>query len=326
LVRQNQGASSLSVAQLNAWKKRYVAALEAVLLNGESASFFANLGLDAEAPSQQASSQAAPSPSWQGSPAAQTTPAVRPSNVQIHRPSAHAAANRRRALVIGNARYAEVPVLDNSAHDAKAVAASLKRLGYEVSDHYDLNQRSFNRAIREFAISLRGGEEVVFYFAGHGVQLGSSNFLLPTDVGSNSPEQVRDESVDLQTVLSQFSASRAKFTLAMVDACRDNPFQTHGRSIGGRGLAPTSAATGQMILFSAGAGQQALDKLGPNDKERNGVFTRVLLKEMAVPGITVDHMLRRVRQEVVRLAQSVGHEQVPALYDQTIGEFYLSPP
>jgi hypothetical protein len=136
---------------------------------------------------------------------------------------------------------------------------------------------------------------------------------------------VRDESVDLQAVLNSFSESRAQFTLAMVDACRDNPFKGNGRSIGGRGLAPTSAATGQMILFSAGAGQQALDKLGPSDKTRNGLFTRVLLEEMEKPGVPVDGMLRKVRKEVVRLAKSVGHDQVPALYDQTVGEFYLNP-
>ena len=78
-----------------------------------------------------------------------------------------------------------------------------------------------------------------------------------------------------------------------------------------------------MIIFSAGTGQQALDRLGPSDKEPNGLFTRVFLKEMQKPGIPVDSMLRQVRKEVVRLAKSVGHEQVPALYDQTVGEFYF---
>jgi len=233
--------------------------------------------------------------------------------------------SKRHALVIGNAKYAQVPVLDNSVNDDRAIATNLKNIGFEVAAHYDVTQRSFNRAVREFTQQLKGGEEVVFYFAGHGVQLGSSNFLLPVDVGSDSPSQVRDESIDLQNILESFSEGRAKFTLAMVDACRDNPFKGNGRSIGGRGLAPTSAATGQMILFSAGAGQQALDKLGPTDKDRHGVFTRVLLKEMQTPGLPVDGMLRKVRQEVVRLAKSVGHEQVPALYDQTVGEFYLNP-
>ena len=115
----------------------------------------------------------------------------------------------------------------------------------------------------------------------------------------------------------------AKFTLAVIDACRNNPFPNKGRAIGGRGLAPTSAATGQMIMFSAGTGQQALDRLGDQDKERNGLFTRIFAKEMLKPGLSVDRVLRNVRNEVVRLAKTVGHEQTPALYDQAIGEFYF---
>ena len=110
----------------------------------------------------------------------------------------------------------------------------------------------------------------------------------------------------------------------MIDACRDNPFKTAGgRAIGGRGLAPTTAATGQMVIFSAGAGQQAMDKLGPTDKNKNGLFTRVFLKEMQKPGVSVDRVVRNVRNEVVGLAKSVGHEQVPAIYDQVVGEFYF---
>ena len=110
----------------------------------------------------------------------------------------------------------------------------------------------------------------------------------------------------------------------MIDACRDNPFKSSGRSvIGTRGLAPTTAATGQMIVFSAGTGQQALDKLGPNDKSKNGLFTRVFVKEMQKAGVSVDRVVRNVRTEVVALAKSVGHNQVPAIYDQVVGEFYF---
>lgn len=229
----------------------------------------------------------------------------------------------RYGLVVGNAAYKNVPVLDNSAKDAEAFGLALKEMGFQVSMHLDVSQRTFNKIVRDFKEQLKGGEEVVFYFAGHGVQLGSTNYLLPTDVGGDSAEQVKDEAIDLQRVLDSLSERDMKFALAVVDACRDNPFKGTGRSIGGRGLAPTSAATGQMIIFSAGTGQQALDRLGPTDKEPNGVFTRVFLREMRKPGVPVDSMLRQVRKEVVRLAKTVGHEQVPALYDQTVGEFYF---
>ena len=119
------------------------------------------------------------------------------------------------------------------------------------------------------------------------------------------------------------SDKKAKFTLAMIDACRDNPFKTAGRAIGGRGMAPTTAATGQMVVFSAGTGQQALDRLGNNDRDKNGVFTRTFLKEMQKSGTSIDRIVKNVRNEVAELAKSVGHEQVPAIYDQVLGEFYF---
>ena len=121
------------------------------------------------------------------------------------------------------------------------------------------------------------------------------------------------------------SDKKVKFTLAMIDACRDNPFKGSGRSIGGvaRGLAPTTAATGQMVVFSAGTGQQALDKLGPDDKDKNGLFTRVFIKQMQKPGITIDQLIRDIRTEVVNKAKAIGHDQVPAIYDQVVGNFYF---
>jgi hypothetical protein len=111
----------------------------------------------------------------------------------------------------------------------------------------------------------------------------------------------------------------------MIDVCRDNPFKGSGRSTGDEaiGLAPTTAATGQMVVFSAGTGQQALDKLGPNDKDKNGLFTRVFIKQMQKPGITIDQLIRDVRTEVVNKAKAIGHDQVPAIYDQVVGNFYF---
>lgn len=249
---------------------------------------------------------------------AATTPAV-------DNPVKPALMARRRALVVGNERYKNVPILQNAAEDARAISRTLTDLGYKVDTHIDLTERGFNRALRDFRADLKGGEEVLFFYAGHGVQMGNSNYLLPTDLGSDSAEQVRDESIELQKVLGDLSDQKPKFTLAVIDACRDNPFKHSGRSIGGRGLAPTSAATGQMVMFSAGAGQQALDKLGDKDKDKNGLFTRIFLEEMKKPGVPVDRVLRNVRQRVVEIARSVGHEQVPALYDQAVGEFYFNP-
>jgi hypothetical protein len=229
----------------------------------------------------------------------------------------------RKALVIGNDLYKHVPKLSNAAADAEAMAKSLEAVGYKVSKHLNLDEKRFKQAVRDFRQNLNGGDEVLFFFAGHGVQLGNANYLLPTDVQGDHEDQVKDDAILLQKVLDDLEEKKTKFALAVIDACRDNPFKGKGRAIGGRGLAPTSAATGQMIMFSAGSGQQALDRLGDNDKDKNGLFTRIFVKEMLKPGLSVDRVLRNVRTEVVRLARSVGHEQTPALYDQAIGEFYF---
>lgn len=232
----------------------------------------------------------------------------------------------KKALVIGNDTYEFVSKLQNARADAQAMAKSLSNLGYHVTLRTDLSERSLRAAIRQFKETVNSGDEVLFFYAGHGLQLAGTNYLLPTDIKGDSEDQVKDEALQLQRLLDDMSEKNAKFTLALIDACRDNPFPRRGRAIGGRGLAPTMAASGQMIIFSAGSGQQALDKLGPGDKSPNGLFTRLLLDEMYAPGTRVDNVVREVRKKVVEAARSIGHEQVPAIYDQVVGDFYFIPP
>lgn len=253
--------------------------------------------------------------------------ALRPAVLSTPIPSAPPSpplANRK-ALVIGNDRYTAVTPLLNARADAQAIGRTLASLGYRVTVRLDLDERQMKASLREFRTSLEGGDEVVFFFAGHGVQLGATNYLLPTDIRGESEEQVRDDAMPLQRILDDLADRRVKLTLAIIDACRDNPFPRTGRAIGsrGRGLAPTSAATGQMVVYSAGAGQQALDRLGPSDTEPHGLFTRMLLREMLTPGMRVDSVIREVRKRVVEAAQTIGHEQVPAVYDQVVGDFYF---
>lgn len=234
--------------------------------------------------------------------------------------------SNKKALVIGNDNYSYVGKLLNARADANEIGKSLSNLGYLVIVKNDLNEKEMKSAIRQLKNSVVGGDEVVFFYAGHGVQLGAANYLLPVDIKGDSEDQVKDEAIQLQRLLDDMAEAKAKFTLALIDACRDNPFPKSGRAVGGRGLAPTTAASGQMIIFSAGSGQQAMDKLGPNDKDPNGLFTRTLLKEMYAPGVRVDNVVREVRKKVVNAAKSVGHEQVPAIYDQVVGDFYFIPP
>jgi len=232
---------------------------------------------------------------------------------------------KRKALVIGNDLYRHVTRLDNARADARAMSQSLQTLGFNVTLALDQTERGLKETLRNFKSSVEGGDEVVVFYAGHGVQIGTTNYLLPVDIAGQNEEQVRDEAIQMQRILDDMQERRTGFLLMIVDACRDNPFKVAGRTLGGRGLAPTTAATGQMVIFSAGTGQQALDKLGADDKEPNGLFTRLFLREMEKPGVSVDRVLRTVRTEVARLARSVGHEQTPALYDQSLGDFFFKP-
>ncbi len=234
--------------------------------------------------------------------------------------------SHKKALVIGNDTYEFVAKLQNARADAQAIAKSLSDLGYNVTLKKDLTEKGMRAAIRQFKESVNSGDEVLFFYAGHGLQLAGTNYLLPIDIKGDSEDQVKDDAMQLQRLLDDMSEKNAKFTLALIDACRDNPFPRRGRAIGGRGLAPTTAASGQMIIFSAGSGQQALDRVGPGDKNPNGLFTRIFLDEMYAPGTRVDNVVREVRKKVVETARSVGHDQVPAIYDQVVGDFYFIPP
>ena len=229
----------------------------------------------------------------------------------------------RYALVVGNDSYQHISPLKNARADAKAMAEALRTAGFKVSLATDQKQGDFKKTLRNFKSQLQGGDEVIVFYAGHGVQIAGANYLLPIDMAGEDEEQVKDEAVSLQRVLDDLQDQKAKFSLAIVDACRDNPVKGRGRTVGTRGLAPTTAVDGQMILFSAGTGQQALDRLGDGDDSPNSLFTRIFVKEAAKPGVPIHQALRNVRTEVVRLAKSVNHQQTPAIYDQSTGEFFL---
>ena len=163
------------------------------------------------------------------------------------------ATERRLALVIGNDGYQHVGALRNARADAQAMAKGLEDSGFATTLKLDLSEKDMKAVLRTFKAQLQGGDVVVFFFSGHGVQLGGANYLLPVDIRGDSEDQVKDEAIPLQRVLDDLQEQKAKFSLAILDACRNNPFKSAGRALGGRGLAPTTAATGQMILFSAGA-------------------------------------------------------------------------
>jgi tol-pal system beta propeller repeat protein TolB len=245
-------------------------------------------------------------------------------SVSLTTPLAGCAA--RLALVVGNDRYQNVASLKNAGADAKAVAEALRKADFRVTLVTNRTLREMKDDFRRFRTALTANDDAVIYFSGHGVQIGATNYLLPTDVRDDSAEQVRDDSIALHELMLDLKVSSPRTTIAIIDACRDNPFERKGRHIGGRGLSTLSGlSTGQFVVYSAGEGELALDRLSDSDSAKNGVFARVLVREMEVRGITVQQLVRNVRIQVAQLAAAVHHEQVPSLYEQTLIDFYFYP-
>ena len=226
---------------------------------------------------------------------------------------------------MGNNAYSGLSPLVNAVADAELIAAELQRAGFAVKLVRDANRRSLLREIREFSARAEGGAEAVFYFAGHGIQVQNTNLLLPTDFQGRDDVEAHDEAVSLAWISNSLREAKARFSLLIIDACRNNPLpRSNGRTVGAeRGLAPVSPAVGQMVIFSAGTGQEALDKLGRGDTARNGLFVREFVRQMRRAGVPIDQMLRDVRDEVERQAATVKHAQRPALYDESKGQFYF---
>jgi len=238
------------------------------------------------------------------------------------------AAEKRVALVIGNNAYQQVKKLNNAVEDARAMSREFRALGFEVIEKLDIDQRGMKAAVREFVQKIANGGVGAFFYAGHGVQEGGNNYLLPVDIGAlTDPAALPDEAVELNgEIMARIGQVGAKFSLLVVDACRDNPFpKKAGRSIGGtRGLTAANAPEGMIVVYSAGVGQQALDRLNENDRDPNGLFTREFIREIKKPGLEVAEVVRNVRTRVKEQAAKVRHEQTPAIYIQA-DRFYLIP-
>lgn len=242
---------------------------------------------------------------------------------------AEPAAAKRVALVIGNDAYEDVARLEKAVNDAHTMAATLSEIGFEVIRATNVTRREMNRGIQSFASRLEAGDEALFFYAGHGVEIGGRNFLLPVDVPAASPGQenfIVSESVSVDRILDHIRSRNARISILMLDACRDNPFaQADSRGVGGtRGLARSIAPKGTFIMYSAGVGQLALDRLGGTDPDPNSVFTRSIIPLIRSPGLSLVQMARQVRRDVEKLAATVSHDQRPAYYDEVTGDFYFT--
>lgn len=241
-----------------------------------------------------------------------------------------AQAAKRIALVIGNNAYENVPKLMKAVNDADAIAAELSKLGFEVVKAEDVGRRALSRALVELEGKIGAGDTALIYFAGHGFAINGTNYLLPVDVPVASPGEeglIQDASFAASGLSDRLQEKGAGTVILILDACRDNPFALKGgRSIGQtRGLTRMDPAEGMFVLFSAGQGQSALDRLSDTDANPNSVFTRTLLTEMETPGQSMVQIAKKTQAKVRELAAKVDHVQVPAYYDQIVGDLYLSP-
>ncbi|MCM0019558.1 MAG: caspase family protein [Tagaea sp.] len=230
--------------------------------------------------------------------------------------AAPAFAAKKVALVVGNAAYAEAP-LRNPVNDARAVARQLRGKGFEVLLRENVSKAQFNDAVADFGEKLSAGDTALFFFAGHGMQVQGRNYLLPVDARITSEQRVRLEALDVEAVLDQTTAAKAKVSLVILDACRNNPFERRFRSTGG-GLAQINAPEGTLIAYATAPGRVAADGEGAN-----GLYTQALLKALAEPGLMVEEVFKSVRIEVARAS---GGSQIPWEASSLTGDFFFVPP
>ena len=204
------------------------------------------------------------------------------------------AQTRRVALVVGNANYPQKP-LANPVNDATDLAAALRRLGFEVLERQNRSADELRRDLADFQDKLSPGAVGLFYFAGHGVQGGRGlNYLLPVGVDYRRERDAELYGLEAGTVLRRMEESGAALNLVILDACRDSPLPSEGRSTASRGLGRMDAPTGSLIAFATAPGSTADE----NVRGRNGLYTQHLLRAIEQPGLRLEDVFKRVRRAV----------------------------
>ncbi|MBF0288104.1 MAG: caspase family protein [SAR324 cluster bacterium] len=223
---------------------------------------------------------------------------------------------RRIALVIGNSDYQKMGRLLNPENDAADMATALTDSGFQVTLKTNLDRTQMRQAIRDFGDELRNGAMGLFYFAGHGVQVNGSNYLIPVGANIQREDEVEDTAVDANLILRKMKSASNELNLVVLDACRNNPFYRSFRNAN-KGLARMDAPKGTFIIYSTRPGQVALDGKG-----RNSPFVKQFLEQMKVPGLEVGLMMREIAEG---LELETGSRQVPWMEGLITGRFYFTP-
>ncbi len=210
-------------------------------------------------------------------------------------------AAKRVALVIGNSAYASSP-LKNPLNDAKDITRVLEGLGFKVQHYKNLNRKQMRGAVREFGRALKRADIGLFYFAGHGMEVKDTNYLIPVGTDISDEDEVQDEAVSANSILRKMESAGNAVNIVVLDACRNNPLERSFRSVS-RGLARMDAPIGSFLLYATAPGQVAADGVG-----RNGMFTRHLIDNLNKPGLTLRDIALQTRIAVMGETQ---RKQVP---------------
>src|ERR1700675_4113235 len=236
-----------------------------------------------------------------------------------------AKADKRVAFVVGNGTYKNVAQLPNPPIDAKAMAAVLRNVGFDVVEGTNLTRDTMTERLLEFGKKAQGADVALFFYAGHGIAISGTNYLLPIDADIKSEMDVKlGAAINIDLTLDQ-TMSDAKVKLVFLDACRDNPFaakiksNSATRSVNVQsGLAEMKSGEGTLIAFATGPGQTALD----GQEGTNSPFTRALIAHIATPGVEIQQAMTDVRAQV---NEETNKGQLPWGHTNLIGAVYLNP-
>ncbi|SHH29186.1 caspase family protein [Bradyrhizobium erythrophlei] len=236
-----------------------------------------------------------------------------------------AKADKRVAFVVGNGAYKNVAQLPNPPIDAKAMAAVLRNVGFDVVEGTNLTRDTMTERLLEFGKKAQGADVAVFFYAGHGIAISGTNYLLPIDADIKSEMDVKlGAAINIDLTLDQ-TMSDAKVKLVFLDACRDNPFaakiksNSATRSVSVQsGLAEMKSGEGTLIAFATGPGQTALD----GQEGTNSPFTRALIAHITTPGVEIQQAMTEVRAQV---NEETNKGQLPWGHTNLIGSVYLNP-
>lgn len=225
-------------------------------------------------------------------------------------------ADKRFALIIGNSAYETLP-LKNPVNDARAMAEALAECGFQVTILENANKRRMEESIRAFGAKLDAKSVGLFYFAGHGIQVNGTNYLVPLGVKIEKEADVEYETVDAGRVLSEFANARNALSIVILDACRDNPFASATRSLT-RGLAVVKLpkeANGTLVAYATSPGNVARDGTG-----KNGLYTEELLRNLRRPGMKIEDVFKLTR---IGVKERSNGSQVPWENSSIDGDFFF---